>query len=98
MFSAEVAETLGIDPVVIGDNIICQGIDLSRLKMGDELKIGQVVLRRAEKDHRPCELFARRVSQEAMEAVRETRMRGALFYVITGGTISDRDPIRTRLP
>lgn len=96
MFAAEVAETLGFDPVVIGDNIICRGIDLSDLKMGDELQIGQVVLRRAEKDHRPCDLFARRVSQEAMEAVRETRMRGALFYVITSGTISNRDSILTR--
>ncbi|MDA1029596.1 MAG: sulfurase [Bacteroidetes bacterium] len=96
MFAAEVAEALGIDPVVIGDNIICRGLNLSDLKMGDELQIGQVLLRRAEKDHRPCDLFARRVSQEAMEAVRETRMRGALFNVITGGTISNQDPILTR--
>lgn len=92
-FSSEVSRLLGIDPVVIGDNLITQGIDLSVLKAGDELRIGSIVLRRAEKDHRPCEKFARRASHKAMLAVRESGTRGALFHVWRGGTMRVGDPI-----
>ena len=56
MFADEVAKALEVDPVKIGDNVISSGLDLSSLQDGDELQIGMVVLRRAEKPHRPCEL------------------------------------------
>ncbi|MBT3449046.1 MAG: MOSC domain-containing protein [Bacteroidetes Order II. Incertae sedis bacterium] len=91
--SLEVATTLNVDPCIIGDNLITTGIDLKSLNPGDELHIGSVRLKRSEKDHRPCETFARRVSQEAMLAVRETGTRGALFYVVAGGTLSVGDSI-----
>jgi MOSC domain-containing protein YiiM len=94
MFSAEVAEALSVDPVVIGDNIVSRGLDLSSIEAGDVLRVGEVVLRRSEKAHRPCDLFARRASQDAMEAVRETGTRGALFYVLMGGTICIDDNIK----
>ena len=93
MFSSEVARFLGVDPVVVGDNIVSEGIDLSKLNAGEKIAIGSVTLTRSEKNHRPCELFAERVSQEAKEAVLETNMRGALFYVETSGTIQMGDSI-----
>ena len=92
-FSSEIASILNVDPCVIGDNLITTGIDLKSLSPGDELHIGAVRLKRSEKDHRPCETFARRVSKEAMLTVRETGTRGALFYVVCGGTLSVGDPI-----
>jgi MOSC domain-containing protein YiiM len=93
MFASEIARVVGADPLHVGDNVVSIGIDLSKLQAGDELRIGEVVLRRSEKDHRPCDLFARRVSQEAMLAVKESGTRGALFYVVSGGRLSVGDPI-----
>lgn len=93
MFSAEVGRALGVDPVVVGDNIISEGIDLSKLNAGDKLAVGEVILRRSEKNHRPCDLFEKRVSKAAREAVLENNMRGALFYVEKGGEIKVGDSI-----
>jgi len=98
MFSAEVAQALGADPLNVGDNVISTGMDLSKLKAGSMIRIGEVLLRRSEKDHRPCDLFARRVSVEAMQAVRDSGTRGALFYVIHGGTMTVGDSIVVEQP
>lgn len=87
MMASEVLNVLGADHLTVGDNIVSFGIDLSKLKAGDEIVVGKVRLRRSEKQHRPCSLFAKRISALAMEAVRETQTRGALFYVLTDGAI-----------
>ena len=92
--SREVMEALGAPVDVPGDNLVVEGIDLRRLKPGSLIRIGpSVVLKRAEKIHRPCELFARRISEEARRAVTELEMRGALFSVVSGGTLSCGDPL-----
>lgn len=93
MIANEVLEELGVDYLAIGDNVVCSGIDLASLDPGQEVTIGSVTLKRAEKAHRPCNLFAQRTSQAAMEAVKESGLRGALFHVITDGHISLQDSI-----
>ncbi len=90
----EVLDALGAGPEVPGDNIVTKGVDLKSLQVGQLVRIGNVILRRADKIHRPCDLFARRISQEAKEAVLALQLRGALFHVEQGGTIQKGDPIQ----
>lgn len=85
--ASEVLEVLGIEPVVVGDNLITAGVDLARLEPGDRLCFGEVVLRRSEREHRPCTVFRDRTSQEAFEVVSRERFRGALFVVERGGML-----------
>lgn len=84
----EVLDAIGAAWDVPGDNLITSGVDLSALKEGDRLRMGDVVLVRTAKPHRPCELFARRISEEARQAVLASGTRGALFVVEKGGTLS----------
>lgn len=90
----EVLSALGIDPQVVGDNLITEGIDLAALPAGARLGIGPVVLARSVREHRPCALFAERTSQAAYATVREHGRRGALFVVHRGGVIRVGDAIR----
>lgn len=90
----EVLDALGVGPEVPGDNIITKGLDLKNLQAGQLVRIGDVILRRAEKVHRPCDLFASRISQEAREAVAALQLRGALFHVEQGGEIQKGDSIQ----
>lgn len=92
--TSEALEVLGVDADVPGDNLITQGLDLGQLVAGDRLLIGDVVLRRTEKPHRPCDTFARRTTSAAMRAVAATDTRGALFVVEKPGAIHAGDPIR----
>ncbi len=89
----EVLDVLGTAWDVPGDNLITAGVDLSRLKEGDRLRVGSVLLVRTAKSHRPCDLFARRTSEEARQAVLATGTRGALFEVASGGTLSTGQPV-----
>ena len=91
--SSEVLKALGASADTPGDNIITSGIDLASLSPGQVIRIGDVRLRRAVKNHRPCHLFARRISEEARKAVSELDLRGALFAVLEGGRISAGDDI-----
>jgi len=92
--TSEVLDILGVEMDVPGDNLITRGVDLGGLDAGDRLMIGNVVLCRSEKPHRPCDTFARRTFGEAMRAVAATDTRGALFVVEKPGTIRTGDPIR----
>ncbi|MEQ9103885.1 MAG: sulfurase [Rhodothermales bacterium] len=83
----EVLDVLGTAWDVPGDNLVTSGVDLSRLKEGDRLRMGNVTLIRTAKPHRPCDLFARRTSEEARQAVLATGTRGALFEVESGGSL-----------
>jgi len=89
----EVLQILGIEPKVVGDNLITQGIDLGRIEEGVCVRVGEVELRRSNKAHRPCQTFRLRTSPEAFAAISRERYRGALFNVIRGGTIRKNDSI-----
>lgn len=89
----EVLDVLGVDPVVVGDNLITTGIDLAVLRPGDRVCIGDVVLERSRRRHLPCTVFRDRTSPEAFAALDGDRHRGALFVVRTAGTIHRDDRI-----
>lgn len=94
--SIELLRIFGVDSLVIGDNLITEGINLAALQEGDLLEIGDVVLRRSYREHRPCSLFLSRTSAEAYTLCREHGQRGALFLVEKGGVINQGDSIRVR--
>lgn len=87
----ETLEILDVDPIVVGDNLITRGIDLTKLKEGDLVRIGDVLLERSWKEHRPCVTFRNRTSPEAFAAVSRCGVRGALFVVRAGGHIRRGD-------
>lgn len=93
--AGEVLQVLGVDPIVVGDNLITEGIDLMTLDPGERLRVGDtVVLERSNRPHRPCVAFRERTSPEAFAAASQGRYRGALFVVRTPGTIRTSDVIR----
>lgn len=95
----EVLDALGTAWDVPGDNLITSGVDLSRLKEGDRLRVGSVILVRTAEPHRPCDLFARRTSEDARQAVLATGTRGALFEVASGGSLRTGQPVEVvRIP
>lgn len=91
--SLEVLDALGASSLVPGDNLITEGVDLRALRPGDRLRIGSAILERSKKVHGPCDLFARRISPAARQAVAELSLRGALFVVVQSGEIRRHDPI-----
>lgn len=93
----ETLSILGVDPIVVGDNLITQGFDLAALEAGDRVQVGEAVLARSWREHRPCSVFRERTSPEAYAVVRQQRHRGALFVVERSGTVRRGDTI-TRLP
>jgi hypothetical protein len=91
----EVLDVLDIDPSVVGDNLITEGLDLAALEEGDRLRVGDtVVLERSDQPHRPCTVFRDRTSPEAFAAVSRDQHRGTLFVVRRPGTMHVGDPIR----
>ncbi|MEX0599671.1 MAG: MOSC domain-containing protein [Rhodothermales bacterium] len=94
----EVLNVLGVEPSVVGDNLITHGIDLASLEKGDVLQVGDVLLERSHREHRPCETFRHRTSPEAFAIVSRGRYRGALFTVRATGTVRRGDPIRVVPP
>ncbi len=91
--SLEVLEVLGVDPLVVGDNLVTQGLDLMALQPGTRLQAGEVVLVRSEVPHRPCLLFKERTSP-AIFSVAALGHRGALFVVEQGGRLEVGTPLR----
>lgn len=89
----EVLDVLGVDPVVVGDNLITEGLDLGALEPGDLVAAGEVLLERSRPEHRPCTVFRDRTSPEAFVAIAQRRFRGALFTVRRGGTLRLGDPL-----
>lgn len=92
--TVEALQVFGADPVVIGDNLITEGVDLAALEPGDRMQVGGVTLERSNRPHRPCTAFRNRTSPEAFAAVSQDRWRGAMFVVRTPGTLHVGDPIR----
>jgi MOSC domain-containing protein YiiM len=94
--SREILDVIGASVEVPGDNLILEGVDLRQLQEGSLIQIGSsVILKRARKLHRPCGLFAERISEEARQAVSELQLRGALFSVVRGGMITQGDSVHT---
>ena len=91
--SLDVLRVLGVDPRVVGDNLVVAGFDLAVLEAGDRVQVGEVILVRSEVPHRPCPLFRHRTSPEAFHAIRHGQHRGALFYVAEGGVIRQGDAL-----
>lgn len=90
----EVLHALGTTVDTPGDNLVVEGLDLRQLQPGTKICIGpSVILERAQKVHRPCTLFAARISEEARKAVSEMTLRGALFSVVQGGTLKRGDAL-----
>lgn len=90
----EVLHALGTTVDTPGDNLVVEGLDLRQLQPGMQVRIGSsVILERAQKVHRPCTLFASRISEEARKAVSEMTLRGALFSVVQGGTLKQGDAL-----
>ena len=85
--SSDVLRVLGVDPLVVGDNLVTEGIDLAALQPGDLLQGREVVLERSDKPHRPCYLFRERTGPEAYAVARQG-YRGALFVVRAGGVLA----------
>jgi MOSC domain-containing protein YiiM len=93
--SLDVLRILGVDPVVVGDNLITEGFDLAALEPGDRVAVGEeVILARSKRPHQPCTVFRDRTSPEAFAVVSRERHRGALFVVYRGGTIRQGDALR----
>ena len=92
--SIEVLRVFGVDPVVPGDNLITEGVDLGILEEGDFVHAGEVLLVRSDRAHRPCSTFRNRTSPEAFVAVSRDRYRGALFNVVEGGVMHTGDSVR----
>lgn len=92
--AVEVLDVLGVEPITVGDNLITRGVDLAALQEGDRLYIGDVVLERSWKEHRPCITFRNRTSPEAFAVASQDGYRGALFVVREGGNIRCDDAIR----
>lgn len=93
----ETLRVLDVDPIIVGDNLITEGVDLATLDPGDRVQLGEVVLVRSWRAHRPCTVFRDRTSPEAFAVVREQRYRGTLFVVERGGALRVGDTI-SRLP
>jgi hypothetical protein len=91
--AVEVCRTFGVAPRIIGDSLITEGFDLTVLEPGDRIRVGEVVLERSRKEHRPCVAFRERTSPEAFAAVSKDRHRGAMFVVRTPGTMHVGDRI-----
>lgn len=89
----EVLDVLRVDPTTVGDNLITTGLDLGGLVKGDLVRVGEVLLERSWKEHRPCVTFCNRTSAEAFAAVGRSGVRGALFVVREGGRIRRGDSI-----
>lgn len=89
----EVLDVVGVDPVVVGDNLITEGVDLAALREGDLVRAGDVLLERSRKAHRPCVTFRSRSSPEAFAVVSKSGYRGALFIVKEGGILRKSDRI-----
>jgi len=85
--SADVLDVLEIPYAVPGDNIIVRGMDLSLLRPGDTLRIGDAFLVATQTPHRPCSKLAARTSPTKKAALAMGRLRGILFDALRPATL-----------
>lgn len=89
--SADVLDVLDIAYHVPGDNIILRGIDLSVLRAGDTLRIGDAFLVATHTPHRPCAKLAARTTLTKKTALAAGRLRGILFDALRPATVGVGD-------
>jgi len=85
--SADVLDVLEIAYDVPGDNLILRGIDLSLLRPGDTLRIGDAFLVATPTPHRPCTKLAARTSATKKAALATGRLRGVLLDALRPATV-----------
>lgn len=85
--SADVLDVLDIASDVPGDNVILRGMDLSLLRPGDTLRIGDAFLVATHTPHRPCNKLAARTSATKKAALSAGRLRGVLFDALRPATL-----------
>lgn len=82
-----------IPPGFIGENLTTEGIDLNALRVGDELHVGEVVLRITE-PRDPCAKLAARIGLSGFEKrFGQARRTGVYCSVVRAGTVTTGDPI-----
>lgn len=86
----ETLESLGLPPGVVRENITTEGLDVSGLMPGHQLKIGEVILE-VSGPCAPCELMEQ-IRPGLRKEIRGRR--GTLCRVIAGGTICRGETIR----
>ena len=91
--NAEVLDAIQVGYDVPGDNIIVRGFDLSALKAGDTVRIGDMILTATGASHRPCATFEKRTSLAIMKAVAQGRWRGTMLDAIEEGRIRVGDVV-----
>lgn len=89
LMSAEVLETLKLDPGTVKENITTRGQDFTQISAGRRLRIGDAVLEAT----MPCEPCYRMDEiREGLKAELRGR-RGWLFRVVEGGKVRRGDQI-----
>jgi MOSC domain-containing protein YiiM len=91
--NAEVLDAIDVPYDVPGDNVIVRGFDLSSLKKGDTVRIGDVIFTATGASHRPCATFEKRTSPAIMKAVAQGRRRGAMLDAVHEGHIGVGDVV-----
>lgn len=89
LMSAEVLETLKLEPGAVKENITTRGQDFTQISAGHRLRIGDAVMEATE----PCEPCYRMDEiREGLKAELRGR-RGWLFRVVQGGNVRRGDQI-----
>ncbi len=83
-----------IPPGLFGENLRTSGIDLSGIRIGQVLRIGDEVLVEVTAPRTPCATFARRMEEPHwVRRFTERRAPGAYARVLQAGVVCEGDPI-----
>ncbi|HEX5324112.1 MAG TPA: MOSC domain-containing protein [Capsulimonadaceae bacterium] len=91
--NAEVLDAIDVHYDVPGDNIVVRGLDLSALKAGDTVRVGDLVLKATGASHKPCAVFEQRTSPAKGAAVANAKLRGTMFDALEEGHIRVGDVV-----
>ncbi len=89
LIEKEILDALELRPGIVKENITTQGIQLTSLRAGQRLRVGNAVLQ-VTKPCKPCHRMDE--IRSGLQAELQGR-RGMLARVVEGGTISLGDPV-----
>ena len=92
LVDVETLRAMELQPGIIRENITTEGLDVNALKVGEQLRVGEVELR-VSAVCEPCELMEQIRSGLMMELVAR---RGMLCMVLRGGMVRRGDTIEIR--
>ena len=92
LVDVETLRAMELQPGIIRENITTEGLDVNALKVGEQLRAGEVELR-VSAVCEPCELMEQIRSGLMMELVAR---RGMLCMVLRGGMVRRGDTIEIR--